>query len=98
MLAMQSACPGATRGALPEGWTEHVGQLSCSETCRELLQSMGLVPEEEMHSARRSGDEDVHSSVSESRSTTLPPKELRSSSAVYAGAPWEVASVVGSSL
>lgn len=31
---------------LPEGWAEHVGQLSCSETCRELLQSMGLIPEE----------------------------------------------------
>jgi hypothetical protein len=70
---------------LPEGWIEHVGQLSCSETCRELLQSIGLMPEEEMHSARRSGDEDVRSSVSESRSTTLPPKELRSSSEVYAG-------------
>jgi hypothetical protein len=31
---------------LPEGWAEHVGQLSCSETCRDLLQSMGLIPEE----------------------------------------------------
>ena len=31
---------------LPEGWAEHVGQLSCSEMCRELLQSMGLIPEE----------------------------------------------------
>jgi hypothetical protein len=31
---------------LPEGWVEHVGLLSCSETCRELLQSMGLLPEE----------------------------------------------------
>ena len=31
---------------LPEGWIEHVGLLSCSETCRELLQSMGLIPEE----------------------------------------------------
>ena len=30
---------------LPEGWAEHVGLLSCSETCRELLQSMGLLPE-----------------------------------------------------
>lgn len=30
---------------LPEGWAEHVGQLSCSETCRDLLQSMGLIPE-----------------------------------------------------
>ena len=30
---------------LPEGWAEHVGQLSCSEMCRELLQSMGLIPE-----------------------------------------------------
>jgi hypothetical protein len=32
--------------SLPEGWAEHVGLLSCSETCRELLQSMGLIPEE----------------------------------------------------
>jgi hypothetical protein len=31
---------------LPEGWAEHAGLLSCSETCRELLQSMGLIPEE----------------------------------------------------
>jgi hypothetical protein len=31
---------------LPEGWVEHVGLLSCSETCRELLQSMGLISEE----------------------------------------------------
>ena len=31
--------------ALPEGWDEHGGLLSCSETCRELLQSMGLIPE-----------------------------------------------------
>jgi hypothetical protein len=31
---------------LPEGWVEHVGLLSCSETCRELLQSMGLIPDE----------------------------------------------------
>jgi len=31
---------------LPEGWVEHVGLLSCSETCREFLQSMGLIPEE----------------------------------------------------
>jgi hypothetical protein len=31
---------------LPEGWAEHVGLLSCSEMCRELLQSMGLIPEE----------------------------------------------------
>jgi hypothetical protein len=31
---------------LPEGWAEHVGQLSCSEACRELLQSMGLLAEE----------------------------------------------------
>jgi hypothetical protein len=31
---------------LPEGWIEHMGLLSCSETCRELLQSMGLLPEE----------------------------------------------------
>jgi hypothetical protein len=30
---------------LPEGWAEHAGLLSCSETCRELLQSMGLIPE-----------------------------------------------------
>lgn len=33
-------------GPLPEGWAEHVGLLSCSEMCRELLQSMGLIPEE----------------------------------------------------
>lgn len=26
---------------LPEGWTEHGGLLSCSEMCRELLQSIG---------------------------------------------------------
>ena len=32
--------------SLPAGWTEHVGLLSCSETCREILQSMGLIPEE----------------------------------------------------
>jgi hypothetical protein len=31
---------------LPEGWAGHVGLLSCSETCREILQSMGLIPEE----------------------------------------------------
>ena len=31
---------------LPAGWAEHVGLLSCSETCREILQSMGLIPEE----------------------------------------------------
>ena len=31
---------------LPEGWAEHVGQLSCSEECREILRSMGLIPEE----------------------------------------------------
>ena len=31
---------------LPEGWARHGGLLSCSETCRELLQSMGLIPEE----------------------------------------------------
>ena len=31
---------------LPEGWVAHGGLLSCSETCRELLQSMGLIPEE----------------------------------------------------
>jgi hypothetical protein len=31
---------------LPEGWEEHVGQLSCSEMCRETLRSMGLIPEE----------------------------------------------------
>ena len=30
---------------LPEGWAEHVGQLSCSEMCREILQSMGLISE-----------------------------------------------------
>jgi hypothetical protein len=31
---------------LPEGWADHGGLLSCSEMCRELLQSMGLIPEE----------------------------------------------------
>ena len=31
---------------LPAGWVEHVGLLSCSETCRESLQSMGLIPDE----------------------------------------------------
>jgi hypothetical protein len=31
---------------LPEGWAEHGGLLSCSETCREILQSMGLIAEE----------------------------------------------------
>jgi hypothetical protein len=31
---------------LPDGWVRHGGLLSCSETCRELLQSMGLIPEE----------------------------------------------------
>ncbi len=30
---------------LPEGWADHYGQLSCSETCRDILQSMGLIPE-----------------------------------------------------
>jgi len=34
------------RGAsLPEGWEDHVGQLSCSEECREILRSMGLIPD-----------------------------------------------------
>ena len=32
--------------ALPEGWINHAGQLICSETCRDLLLSMGLLPEE----------------------------------------------------
>ena len=31
---------------LPEGWAEHVGLLSCSEMCREILQAMGLIAEE----------------------------------------------------
>lgn len=31
--------------SLPEGWTDHLGLLSCSETCRDILQSMGLIPE-----------------------------------------------------
>lgn len=31
---------------LPEGWQEHVGQMSCSEMCRETLRSMGLIAEE----------------------------------------------------
>lgn len=30
---------------LPEGWVDYSGQLICSENCRELLQSMGLLPE-----------------------------------------------------
>lgn len=30
---------------LPEGWGEHSGLLSCSETCRESLRCMGLIPE-----------------------------------------------------
>ncbi len=30
---------------LPEGWAEHVGLLSCSEMCREILQSMGVIPD-----------------------------------------------------
>lgn len=33
-------------GPLPEGWAEHFGQLSCSEECRELMRTMGLIPEE----------------------------------------------------
>jgi hypothetical protein len=32
-------------GPLPEGWVEHDGLLSCSEACREIMQSMGLIPE-----------------------------------------------------
>ncbi len=32
-------------GALPEGWIDHAGQLICSESCRDLLESMGLLPE-----------------------------------------------------
>jgi hypothetical protein len=31
---------------LPEGWEEHGGQLSCSESCRDILRSMGLIPDE----------------------------------------------------
>ena len=31
---------------LPERWADHGGQLSCSEACRDILQSMGLMPEE----------------------------------------------------
>ena len=30
---------------LPEGWIDHSGQYTCSETCRDILQSMGLLPE-----------------------------------------------------
>lgn len=30
---------------LPAGWEAHNGQLSCSETCRETLRAMGLIPE-----------------------------------------------------
>ena len=32
--------------SLPEGWADHGVQLSCSEACREILQSMGLISEE----------------------------------------------------
>ena len=46
LRAVWSARPGATRGAPPRGLVEHVGLLSCSEMCRELLQTMGLIPEE----------------------------------------------------
>jgi hypothetical protein len=35
--------PGAP---LPAGWAEHYGQHSCSEECREIMRSMGLIPEE----------------------------------------------------
>ncbi len=36
----------AQRGEpLPEGWTDHHGLLSCSETCRDILLSMGLISE-----------------------------------------------------
>jgi hypothetical protein len=30
---------------LPEGWTDHLGLLSCSEACRDTLQTMGLISE-----------------------------------------------------
>jgi hypothetical protein len=30
---------------LPQGWIEHAGQRICSETCRDILLSMGLLPE-----------------------------------------------------
>ena len=30
---------------LPEGWTDHGGLFSCSETCRDILESMGLLPD-----------------------------------------------------
>ena len=29
----------------PEGWTDHGGLFSCSETCRDILETMGLLPE-----------------------------------------------------
>jgi len=29
----------------PEGWEDHVGQLSCSDEWREILRSMGLIPD-----------------------------------------------------
>jgi hypothetical protein len=44
----------ARRGEpLPEGWAEHAGLLSGSETCRELLQAVGLIPEECIRHAAR---------------------------------------------
>jgi hypothetical protein len=30
---------------LPEEWEVHEGQHSCSESCRDILRSMGLIPE-----------------------------------------------------
>ena len=29
----------------PEGWMNHGGLYSCSETCRDILETMGLLPE-----------------------------------------------------
>ncbi len=31
--------------SLPEGWIDHGGQLFCSESCWDIMQSMGLLPE-----------------------------------------------------
>ena len=31
---------------LPAGWAEHSGQYSCSDECRDLMRSMGLILEE----------------------------------------------------
>ena len=45
VLTVQSTCPDAAGGPLPEGWEDHVGQLSCSDEWQEILRSMGLIPD-----------------------------------------------------